>query len=106
MWRPCGVYGRRRRTRVPYRESLGAESLRAPRGAAYPSLQRRTHAMSQDERAAVAEPPGGTSFDRRAAEMDLKTVYAPLDEATTLPGRYYHDPAILREELRLIFNEM
>ncbi|HUD72240.1 MAG TPA: aromatic ring-hydroxylating dioxygenase subunit alpha [Dongiaceae bacterium] len=62
--------------------------------------------MSQDERAAVADAPGGTSFDRRAAEADLQSVYAPLDEATTLPGRYYHDPAILREELRLIFDEM
>jgi Rieske 2Fe-2S family protein len=62
--------------------------------------------MSHDERAAVADAPGGTTFDRRAAEADLQSVYAPLDEATTLPGRYYHDPAILREELRLIFDEM
>jgi Rieske 2Fe-2S family protein len=64
--------------------------------------------MSHDE-VAVADAPtaaAGSTFDRRAAEADLQSVYAPLDEATTLPGRYYHDPAILREELRLIFDEM
>lgn len=63
--------------------------------------------MTDDARTALAaEPAGTTTFDRRAAEADLASVYAPLDEATTLPGRYYHDPAILREERRLIFNEM
>jgi len=45
-------------------------------------------------------------FDPQEAERDLASVRAPLDEATTLPGRYYHDPAILREEMRRIFTRM
>jgi Rieske 2Fe-2S family protein len=52
--------------------------------------------------AATATP----AFDREAAARDLATVQAPLDEATTLPGRYYHDPAILREEMARIFQRM
>jgi len=54
----------------------------------------------------TAGAPAEPGFDRNAAERDLASVYAPLDEATTLPGRYYHDPAIHREELRRIFAEM
>jgi Rieske 2Fe-2S family protein len=50
--------------------------------------------------------PAETSFDQRAAARELASVRAPLDEATTLPGRYYHDPAILDEELRRIFAAM
>jgi len=56
--------------------------------------------------AAPAAAPADPGFDRNAAERDLASVYAPLDEATTLPGRYYHDPAIHREEVRRIFREM
>jgi len=39
-------------------------------------------------------------------ERDLATVRKPLDEAFTLPGRLYHDPAIYQEELRRIFSTM
>jgi phenylpropionate dioxygenase-like ring-hydroxylating dioxygenase large terminal subunit len=55
----------------------------------------------------IAPPaPAVAGFDRHAAEAELASVYAPLDEATTLPGRYYHDPAIHAEEMRRIFAEM
>jgi Rieske 2Fe-2S family protein len=47
---------------------------------------------------------GGT--ERAGLERDLATVRLPLEEATTLPGRFYHDPAIYREELRRIFQSM
>ncbi|HEU4400831.1 MAG TPA: aromatic ring-hydroxylating dioxygenase subunit alpha [Candidatus Polarisedimenticolia bacterium] len=39
-------------------------------------------------------------------ERDLATVRLPLDQASTLPGRFYHDPAIYQEELRRIFSSM
>jgi Rieske 2Fe-2S family protein len=39
-------------------------------------------------------------------ERELATVRLPLEEATTLPARLYHDPAIHREELRTIFSKM
>ncbi len=45
-------------------------------------------------------------IDAADLERDLATVRAPLEEATTLPGRYYHDEAIYREELRRIFRAM
>ena len=57
----------------------------------------------------VEAPPAGLdrqAFDRRQEERDLASVRAPLEEATTLPGRYYHDPAILQEEMRRIFTQM
>ncbi len=44
--------------------------------------------------------------DVAALERDLATVRLPLEEATTLPGRLYHDPAIYQEELRRIFSSM
>jgi Rieske 2Fe-2S family protein len=50
--------------------------------------------------------PSGTILDPRRISDDLASVRAPLDEATTLPGRYYHDPAVLREEMRRIFSSM
>ena len=50
--------------------------------------------------------PESRPFDPREAELDLASVRAPLDEASTLPGRYYHDPSVLREEMRRIFAEM
>jgi len=50
--------------------------------------------------------PSGTILDPRRVIDDLASVRAPLDEATTLPGRYYHDPAVLREEMRRIFSSM
>src|SRR6266850_1333649 len=54
------------------------------------------------ERWSVApEAPG-----REDLERDLASIRAPLEEATTLPGRFYHDPAIHREELRRIFASM
>ena len=46
------------------------------------------------------------AFDPRQAERELASVRAPLDEATTLPGRYYHDPIILNEEMQRIFSTM
>src|SRR5258706_353065 len=39
-------------------------------------------------------------------ERELATVRLPLEEATTLPGRLYHDPAIHQRELRDIFSKM
>jgi phenylpropionate dioxygenase-like ring-hydroxylating dioxygenase large terminal subunit len=39
-------------------------------------------------------------------ERDLASIRRPLEEATTLPGRFYHDPAIHREELQRIFTSM
>ena len=39
-------------------------------------------------------------------ECDLATIRLPLEEATTLPARYYHDPAILEAELRTMFARM
>jgi len=39
-------------------------------------------------------------------ERDLATIRLPLEEATTLPGRFYHDPAIFQAELRTIFASM
>jgi phenylpropionate dioxygenase-like ring-hydroxylating dioxygenase large terminal subunit len=39
-------------------------------------------------------------------ERELATVRLPLEEATTLPGRLYHDPEIHRRELRDIFSTM
>ena len=45
-------------------------------------------------------------IDPADIERDLATVRRPLKEASTLPGRYYHDPAIHQEELRRIFSSM
>jgi len=39
-------------------------------------------------------------------ERELESVRRPLDEATGLPGRFYHEPDILQEELRRIFSTM
>src|SRR5947208_3522704 len=39
-------------------------------------------------------------------ERELASVRLPLEEATTLPGRLYHDPAIHQRELRDIFAKM
>src|SRR2546422_8820982 len=39
-------------------------------------------------------------------ERELATIRLPLEEATTLPGRLYHDPAIYEQELRDIFSKM
>jgi Rieske 2Fe-2S family protein len=50
-----------------------------------------------------AEPPR-PGLDE--LERDLASIRAPLEEATTLPGRFYHDPAIHQEELRQIFASM
>ncbi|HYV86067.1 MAG TPA: aromatic ring-hydroxylating dioxygenase subunit alpha [Patescibacteria group bacterium] len=50
--------------------------------------------------------PAEPGFDPRRASDELASVRAPLDEATTLPGRYYHDPAVLKEEMRRIFATM
>ena len=58
----------------------------------------------RDRRAGEARRDAG--FDPSDAARELATVRAPLDEATTLPGRYYHDPAILAEEMRRIFSTM
>src|SRR5260221_662721 len=44
----------------------------------------------------VSTTENGTMKDDEGLAGDLRSVKAPLDEATTLPGRFYHDPAILR----------
>ncbi len=44
--------------------------------------------------------------DLAALQRDLATVRLPLTEATTLPGRLYHDPGVHEEELRRIFSGM
>lgn len=44
--------------------------------------------------------------DTRDLERDLASIRAPLEEATTLPGRYYRDPAIFALELQSIFTTM
>jgi phenylpropionate dioxygenase-like ring-hydroxylating dioxygenase large terminal subunit len=44
--------------------------------------------------------------DLDALERDLASVRRPLEEATTLPGRLYHDPAIYEQEIRRIFTAM
>lgn len=51
--------------------------------------------------ALAAEP-----LSRPDLERELSTVRLPLEQATTLPGRLYHDPAIYRQELRSIFSKM
>src|SRR6058998_1936856 len=39
-------------------------------------------------------------------ERELSSIRLPLEEATTLPGRLYHDPEIFRQELQAIFSRM
>jgi Rieske 2Fe-2S family protein len=39
-------------------------------------------------------------------ERELATVRLPLEEASTLPARLYHDPAVYRQELQSIFSKM
>src|SRR5262245_20302764 len=41
-----------------------------------------------------------------ALESELATIRLPLEQATTLPARRYHDPAIFRHELETIFTRM
>jgi Rieske 2Fe-2S family protein len=63
--------------------------------------------MSQTPRTSLSPVvPQESGFDRQQAARDLATVRVSLDEATTLPGRYYHDPAILKEEQTRIFSKM
>ena len=49
---------------------------------------------------------GAARPDPEEIERDLASVRKPLLEATTLPGRFYHDPAIYQEELLRIFRTM
>lgn len=49
--------------------------------------------------------PGPDSV-RGGIERELASVRRPLQEASTLPGRFYHDPAIYRQELQTIFSKM
>jgi Rieske 2Fe-2S family protein len=63
--------------------TLGRDAL--PRGAA-------------ERWSAAPEPPATADLER-----DLASIRVPLEEATTLPGLFYHDPAIHQEELRRIF---
>src|SRR5262249_19474288 len=63
--------------------------------------------MSQTPRTSLSPvAPKETGFDREQASRDLASIRVPLDEATTLPGRYYHDPVILKEEQSRIFAKM
>jgi len=39
-------------------------------------------------------------------ETELASVRRPLQEASTLPGRFYHDPAIFAQELQTMFSRM
>ena len=39
-------------------------------------------------------------------ERELASVRRPLQEASTLPGRFYHDPAIYAQELQTMFSRM
>lgn len=39
-------------------------------------------------------------------ERELASVRRPLHEASTLPARFYHDPAIYQQELQTIFSKM
>ncbi len=48
----------------------------------------------------------GTDSVRADIERELASVRQPLQEASTLPGRFYHDPAIYRQELQTIFSKM
>jgi Rieske 2Fe-2S family protein len=48
----------------------------------------------------------GTDSVRGGIERELASVRRPLQEASTLPGRFYHDPAIYRQELQTIFAKM
>ncbi|MEK7798688.1 MAG: aromatic ring-hydroxylating dioxygenase subunit alpha [Acidobacteriota bacterium] len=48
----------------------------------------------------------GTDSVRGGIERELASVRQPLQEASTLPGRFYHDPAIYRQELQTIFSKM
>src|SRR5436309_4668431 len=52
---------------------------------------------------ALASQPPAPPAD---LERELATVRLPLEEASTLPARLYHDPAIYRQELRDIFSKM
>ncbi|HEX9426800.1 MAG TPA: aromatic ring-hydroxylating dioxygenase subunit alpha [Candidatus Polarisedimenticolia bacterium] len=51
----------------------------------------------------AAEAP---RVDLAGLDRDLASVRLPLQEASTLPGRMYHDPAIYAEEIRKIFSQM
>src|SRR5262245_39744683 len=55
---------------------------------------------------AQAFAPAAPSSSLPDLERELATVRLPLEEATTLPGRLYHDPEIHRRELRDIFSRM
>jgi Rieske 2Fe-2S family protein len=39
-------------------------------------------------------------------ERELASIRRPLQEASTLPGRFYHDPAIYAQELQTMFSRM
>ena len=62
----------------------------------------------------TAGPPGGSKresaesqrLDPAGLERDLASVRLPLNEASTLPGRFYHDPAIYEAETGRIFSTM
>lgn len=51
----------------------------------------------------AAEAP---RVDLAELDRDLASVRLPLEEATTLPARMYHDPAIYAEEVGRIFSRM
>jgi Rieske 2Fe-2S family protein len=55
-----------------------------------------------------AIPPAASSPAARTAELEreLETIRRPLEEATTLPGFFYTDPAIHQAEIERIFTKM
>src|SRR6185503_11020329 len=92
---------------VPYREFEFQNVLQGGTAPGILPAPSRGSLMSQTPRTSLSPvAPQESAFDRAQAERDLASIRVPLEEATTLPGRYYHDPVILREEQSRIFAKM
>src|SRR5437899_870791 len=69
-------------------------------------LDSRTLGTDVADSGAQTFAPAAQPLSLPDLERELATVRLPLEEATTLPGRLYHDPAIHQRELRDIFSKM